>query len=37
MAEGFGAVLKKWRGLRRMSQMELALQAGVSARHLSFL
>ncbi|QAX29729.1 helix-turn-helix domain-containing protein [Leisingera sp. NJS204] len=37
MAEGFGAVLKKWRGLRRMSQMALALEAGVSARHLSFL
>ena len=37
MAEGFGTVLKKWRGLRRMSQMELALEAGVSARHLSFL
>lgn len=37
MAEGFGAVLKKWRGQRRMSQMQLALEAGVSARHLSFL
>ncbi|MCB4454032.1 helix-turn-helix domain-containing protein [Leisingera sp. McT4-56] len=37
MAEAFGAVLKKWRGLRRMSQMQLALEAGVSARHLSFL
>ena len=37
MAESFGAVLKKWRGLRRMSQMQLALEAGVSARHLSFL
>lgn len=37
MAESFGLVLKKWRGLRRMSQMGLALQAGVSARHVSFL
>ncbi|UWQ81103.1 helix-turn-helix transcriptional regulator [Leisingera sp. S132] len=37
MAEAFGAVLKKWRGLRRLSQMQLALEAGVSARHLSFL
>ncbi len=37
MAESFGAVLKKWRGQRRMSQLQLALEAGVSARHLSFL
>ncbi len=36
MAE-FGAVLKEWRQIRRMSQMDLAMAAGVSARHLSFL
>ncbi|UWQ26404.1 helix-turn-helix transcriptional regulator [Leisingera aquaemixtae] len=34
---GFGGVLKKWRQIRRLSQMELALSAGVSPRHLSFL
>jgi transcriptional regulator with XRE-family HTH domain len=30
-------VLRRWRTLRRMSQMELALECGVSARHMSFL
>ena len=37
MQAGFGAALKEWRGLRRLSQMELGLGAGVSARHISFL
>ncbi|MFY0312322.1 helix-turn-helix domain-containing protein [Leisingera sp. D0M16] len=37
MTAGFGGVLKKWRQVRRLSQMELALSAGVSPRHLSFL
>lgn len=32
-----GALLRDWRQRRRMSQMELALEAGVSTRHLSFL
>jgi transcriptional regulator with XRE-family HTH domain len=32
-----GVRLREWRTLRRMSQLELAVQAGVSARHLSFL
>ncbi|NMO57101.1 helix-turn-helix transcriptional regulator [Actinoplanes sp. TBRC 11911] len=32
-----GARLRDWRTTRRMSQLELAVQAGVSARHLSFL
>lgn len=32
-----GGLLKQWRGLRRKSQMELALDAGISPRHLSFL
>src|SRR5919201_4828286 len=32
-----GALLKDWRQRRRMSQLDLALEAGVSARHLSFL
>ena len=33
----FGTQLKDWRQLRRMSQLDLALSAEVSARHLSFL
>lgn len=33
----FGPALKRWRQRRRLSQMELALDAGVSTRHLSFL
>src|SRR6185369_7919901 len=30
-----GALLREWRAARRMSQLDLALEAGVSARHLS--
>jgi transcriptional regulator with XRE-family HTH domain len=33
----FSALLKYWRGRRGFSQLDLALHAGVSARHLSFL
>jgi transcriptional regulator with XRE-family HTH domain len=32
-----GTLLREWRQRRRLSQLELALDAGVSARHLSFL
>ena len=32
-----GPLLRDWRRRRRLSQLELALEAGVSARHLSFL
>ena len=32
-----GALLREWRHRRRLSQLELALQAGVSSRHLSFV
>jgi transcriptional regulator with XRE-family HTH domain len=32
-----GPLLKYWRSARRLSQLDLALQAEVSARHLSFL
>lgn len=32
-----GKLLKHWRGARRMSQLDLALKAGISARHLSFV
>lgn len=33
----FPALLKYWRGARGMSQLDLSLAAGVSARHISFL
>src|SRR3954453_12364990 len=32
-----GKVLREWRERRRLSQLDLALEAGVSARHLSFV
>jgi transcriptional regulator with XRE-family HTH domain len=32
-----GALLKEWRTRRRMSQLDLALEAEISQRHLSFL
>src|SRR3954463_11486797 len=32
-----GVLLRDWRQRRRMTQMDLALEAGVSARHLSFV
>jgi transcriptional regulator with XRE-family HTH domain len=32
-----GALLREWRERRRVTQLELALEAGVSARHLSFV
>ena len=35
--EDVGALLREWRGRRRLTQLELALGAGVSARHLSFV
>lgn len=34
---GIGALLREWRHRRRLSQLDLALEAGVSARHLSFV
>ena len=36
-AAGFGQALRHWRDVRRFSQLELALEADVSARHISFL
>lgn len=33
----FGPLLKSWRVRRRLSQLDLALDAGMSQRHLSFL
>jgi transcriptional regulator with XRE-family HTH domain len=32
-----GELLREWRGRRRMSQLDLALEAGISTRHLSFV
>jgi transcriptional regulator with XRE-family HTH domain len=32
-----GSALRQWRERRRLTQMELALEAGVSTRHLSFV
>jgi transcriptional regulator with XRE-family HTH domain len=32
-----GTLLREWRCRRRLSQLDLALEAGVSARHLSFV
>jgi transcriptional regulator with XRE-family HTH domain len=32
-----GSLLRDWRRRRRLSQLDLALEAGVSARHLSFV
>jgi transcriptional regulator with XRE-family HTH domain len=33
----FGEALRRWRGLRRVSQLELALLAGTTQRHVSFV
>ena len=33
----FGSIMKTWRHRRRLSQLDLALQADVSARHVSFI
>jgi len=35
--DGFGRLLRRWRTTRRMSQLALATEAGISTRHLSFL
>jgi transcriptional regulator with XRE-family HTH domain len=34
---GIGPLLREWRKRRRQTQLELALDAGISARHLSFI
>ena len=34
---GVGPLLRRWREFRHLSQLELALEADVSARHISFL
>ncbi|MFC4908514.1 helix-turn-helix domain-containing protein [Actinomadura gamaensis] len=37
VSHGVGAQLKHWRSVRRISQLELALLAGTTQRHLSFI
>lgn len=37
VAPPLGKLLRTWRSQRRMTQLDLALQAGISARHLSFV
>ncbi|MFB7630052.1 helix-turn-helix domain-containing protein [Streptomyces sp. NPDC056149] len=37
VATGVGALLREWRDRRRISQLELALRADSSARHISFI
>jgi transcriptional regulator with XRE-family HTH domain len=37
MTNDFPATLRKWRTLRKVSQLELALRTGLSQRHLSFI
>jgi transcriptional regulator with XRE-family HTH domain len=34
---GLGALLRQWRSARRMSQLDLALEAEISSRHLSYI
>src|SRR2546426_8574516 len=34
---GVGSLLREWRERRRLTQLQLALESGVSARHLSFV
>ena len=34
---GFGGLLRQWRARRRMSQLDLATEAEISTRHLSFI
>ena len=37
MSETIGELLREWRQRRRLSQLEFAIEAGVSTRHLSFV
>jgi transcriptional regulator with XRE-family HTH domain len=37
MESGFGHLLREWRSRRRISQLHLAVEAGVSSRHVSFI
>ena len=35
--QAFGHLLREWRSRRRVSQLDLAVEAGVSSRHVSFI
>lgn len=37
MKSSFGSILSEWRAVRRLSQLDLALVAGISQRHISFV
>ncbi len=37
MSTPFGTILRHWRDIRRHSQLSLACETGISARHISFL
>lgn len=37
VASPFGRLLREWRSRRRVSQLDLAMEAGVSSRHVSFI
>ena len=37
MAQPVGDLLREWRQRRRMSQLDLSLEADISTKHLSFL
>ncbi|MEO8064558.1 MAG: helix-turn-helix transcriptional regulator [Pseudomonadota bacterium] len=37
MKSNIGGLLREWRTSRRMSQLALAMSAGLSARHLSYV
>jgi transcriptional regulator with XRE-family HTH domain len=37
MKSGFGSILRDWRAMRRVSQLDLALKTNISQRHISFV
>jgi transcriptional regulator with XRE-family HTH domain len=37
MADAIGTLLQSWRKARHLSQLDLATEAQISSRHLSFL
>lgn len=37
LTNGFGQLLRQWRTRQRFSQLDLAVEAEISSRHLSFL
>jgi len=37
LESAFGRLLREWRSRRSVSQLDLAVEAGVSSRHVSFI